>query len=100
MGGYPARWVDQSQTVGSCKQLHVHLQALDWRMVDAGWRPDPSWQPTPVHIKSNSPWGYSLYSDDRDDRRIFKELKSAIWYFLGIVQAKSIKRIKPVSVRV
>ena len=57
MGGYPARWVNQGQTVGSCKQLHVHLQALDWRMVDVGWHPDPSWQPTPVHIKVTAPGG-------------------------------------------
>ena len=43
---------------------------------------------------------YSLYSDDRDDCRIFGRLKSAIWYFLGVVQAKSIKRMKSVFVRV
>ena len=36
--------------------------------------------------------GYSLYSNDRDDRRI--------WYFLGVVQAKSFKEIKMVFVRV
>ena len=37
-------------------------------------------------------WGYSLYSDGRDDRRIFQGLKLAIWHFLGAVQAKSIKK--------
>ena len=44
--------------------------------------------------------GYSLYSDERDDRRIFKGLKSVLWYFLGVVRAKFIKRMKPVFVRV
>ena len=46
------------------------------------------------------PGGYSQYSDDRDDRRIFSGLKSAIWYFLGVVQAKSFKKIKLVFVKV
>ena len=44
--------------------------------------------------------GYSLYSNDRDDRRIFRGWKSAIWYFLGVVQAKFFREIKMVFVRV
>ena len=47
-----------------------------------------------------NPGGYSLYSDDRDDRRIFQGLKLAIWYLLGVVQEKFFKEIKLVFVRV
>ena len=41
--------------------------------------------------------GYSLYSDDRDN---FLGLVIGNLVFLGVVQAKSIKKIKPVFVRV
>ena len=36
--------------------------------------------------------GYSLYSDDRDDRRIFYGLQSAIWYFKGSFKQNPLKR--------
>ena len=31
-------------------QTLVQLQAFDWKRVDLGWRPDPGWQPTRVHV--------------------------------------------------
>ena len=42
---------------------------------------------------------FSLYSDDRDDRRIFRVVIGDL-VFLGVVQAKFFKKIKPVFVRV
>ena len=36
------------------------------------------------------PGRYSLYSDDRDDRRIFQGLIIGDLVFLGVVQAKSL----------
>ena len=38
------------------------------------------------------PRGYSLYSDDRDDRRIFLGVVLSDLVFLGVVQAKCMKK--------
>ena len=45
--------------------------------------------------------GYSLYSDDRDDLPIFRSCNRRFSNFSAeVVQAKSIKKIKPVFARV
>ena len=31
-------------------QTLVQLHAFDWKKVDPGWRPDPGWQLTRVHV--------------------------------------------------
>ena len=46
------------------------------------------------------PGRYSLYSDDRDDRRNFLGVVIGDLVFLGVVQEKSFKKIKLVFVRV
>ena len=44
--------------------------------------------------------GYSLYSDDKDDRCIILGVVIGDLVFLGVVQVKSFKKIKLVFVRV
>ena len=54
------------------------------------------------HRRSNRetpPPGGGVLLIDRDDRRIFRGCNRRFSIFLGVVQAKSIKKIKPVFVR-
>ena len=53
----------------------------------------------PTLILKQQPWGYTLYSDNRDDRRFLGVIIDDL-VFLGVVEEKSFKKIKLVFVRV